>query len=102
MMRRALIVYGDPEIARALVDGADVVDAARAELSQRVEEDVRRVAMRRHTPDELRAMIAKARYDYGQLRQPGPVGVVVMRALALVGYGCSWLWRRMTGRGEAW
>lgn len=102
MMRRALIVYGDPEIARALVDGADTVDAMRTELSQRVEEDVRNVAMRRHTPDELRAMITKARYDYGQLRQPGPVGVAVMRALALVGYGCSWLWRRMTGRGEAW
>ena len=60
------------------------------------------MAMRRRTPDELRAMIAKARYDYGQLRQPGPVGVAVMRALALAGYGCSWLWRRMTGRGEAW
>lgn len=102
MMRRALIVYGDPEIARALVDGADAVDAVRTELSQRVEEDVRNVAMRRRTPDELRAMIAKAQYDYGQIRQPGPVGVAVMRALALVGYGCSWLWRRMSGRGEAW
>ncbi len=102
MMRRALIVYGDPEIARALVDGADAVDAARTEHSQRVEEDVRNVALRRRTPDELRAMIARAQYDYGQIRQPGPVGVAVMRALALVGYGCSWLWRRMTGRGEAW
>lgn len=71
-------------------------------LGPRAEEGLRNVAMRRHTPDELRAMIAKAQYDYGQLRQPGPVGVAVMRALALVGYGCSWLWRRMSGRGEAW
>ena len=27
---------------------------------------------------------------------------ILLTALALVGYGCSWLWRRMTGRKEAW
>ena len=29
-------------------------------------EALRRVAIRRHTPEELEAMIAKAQYDYGQ------------------------------------
>ena len=118
----AIRIGGDAEIAGALLAGmergttssepptAAHLDASLGlrpplkgkALGPRAEEGLRNVAMRRHTPDELRAMIAKAQYDYGQLRQPGPVGVAVMRALALVGYGCSWLWRRMTGRGEAW
>ena len=107
-------IGGDSEIAGALLAGMErgttsSVTATPCHLplkgkalGPRAEEGLRNVAMRRHTPDELRAMITKAQYDYGQLRQPGPVGVAVMRALALIGYGCSWLWRRMSGRGEAW
>ena len=41
---------------------------ARAPATVRHSEAVRRVAMCRHTPEEWAAMIAQARYDYGQDR----------------------------------
>ena len=58
---------GDPEISAALAAGVRATSEDRARvvrdeiIRQRSEAAVRRVAMQRHTPEELAAMIVKAR-----------------------------------------
>lgn len=46
--------------------------------------DARRLAIRRHTPEELEAMIIKARYDYGQDPPPSRLASAVLMVWASV------------------
>ena len=57
-------------------------------------EALRRCAMRRHTPEELEAMIVKARYDYGQDPEPGRVARALCVGYALLCYGLNRLFHR--------
>lgn len=57
-------------------------------------EALRRCAMRRHTPEELEAMIVKARYDYGQDPEPGRVARALCVGYALICYGLNRLFHR--------
>ena len=50
--------------------------------------------MRRHTPEELEAMIVKARYDYGQDPEPGRVARALCVGYALICYGLNRLFHR--------
>ena len=80
---------GDPEISGALAEGID--RGTRLAIIQRSDEAVRRVAMRRHTPEEWAAMTAQARYDYGQ-DQPAPRWArCLLAGYALICYGLSLL-----------
>lgn len=81
-MNRALVIkVGNPEIADAIADGMK-----RADRPQTAE-SMRRLAMQRHTPEEIAAMIVKARYDYGQDAPVGRVRRCVLGAWALVWLG---------------
>lgn len=55
---------------------------------------LRRCAMRRHTPEELEAMIVKARYDYGQDPEPGRVARALCVGYALICYGLNRLFHK--------
>ena len=57
-------------------------------------EALRRCAMRRHTTEELEAMIVKARYDYGQDPEPGRVARALCVGYALLCYGLNRLFHR--------
>lgn len=81
-MNRALVIrVGNREMADAIADGMK-----RADRPQ-IAESVRRLAMQRHTPEEIAAMIVKARYDYGQDAPMGRVRRCVLGAWALVWLG---------------
>lgn len=74
-MKRALVIRaGSPDIADAIVGGMGRAHRT----SRQTDEALRRVAMRQHTPQEWDAMIAKARYDYGQDAPVGRVHAVVL------------------------
>ena len=95
----AIRTGGDPEIAAALGSGID--RATRRAVDAQRSDAVRRVAMMRHTPDEWEAMIAKARYDYGQDPTPGRLGRALLTVYALICYAISWAYRqqdRVLGR----
>ena len=55
-------------------------------------EAVRRVNMYQHSPEEWEAMIAKARYDYGQDPEPTRIGTMLLTGYAMVCYGLSRLY----------
>lgn len=85
----AIRTGGDPEIADALAGGI------KAGSRQTHHSDaVRRVAMMRHTPEEWDAMIAKARYEYGQDRPMSRLGERLLVGWALICLGMSWLYHR--------
>ncbi len=88
----AIRTGGNPEIAAALGSGID--RGTREALARRSDEAVRRVSMRRHTPEEWEAMIAQARFDYGQDRPAPRWAQILLAGYALICYGLSYLHRQ--------
>ena len=103
-MRRGTVLLlrrGDPEISGAIAEGmlaaraevpmpTDEIGMVAAEIDRQhilraLREDMRRLDMMRHSPEELEAMIMKARFDYGQTR---PTPRWVARLLGLYGLLC--------------
>lgn len=84
---------GDREISEALArgDAGALMPAPRASS-----EAVRRVAMMRHTPEEWRRMIRKARKKYKRNEMPQGVVGALLVGYAMVCYGAQvafdWLW----------
>ena len=73
-MRRALVIYGDAEIGKAIATGI---------MRHNDSEALRRVAMYQHSPDEWAAMIAQAQYDYGQNKEMGKIHTAILVAWAM-------------------
>ena len=86
----AIRTGGDPEIAGGLTQGIDA--GTRLAIKMRSSEAVRRVAMRRHTPEELEAMIVQAQFDYGQDPEPSKLATAFLLAYAMICYGVSRLY----------
>lgn len=88
---------GDPDISGALASGI-----AKASPRYRTsEESIRRVAMMRHTPDEWAAMIARAQYDYGQVRATPKWAAALLGLYALIVDSVAgwWEWLSDWNRG---
>lgn len=107
-MRRfgyAIRVGGDPEISGALRDGMErgtrepyppfgVLPHCGGEangkaLGPRAAQGLRNVTMRRHTPEELEAMIEEARVVYGGQRHTPRWATQLLAGYALICYGVS-------------
>ena len=94
----AIRTGGDVEIRGALESGirAGSPEPARmTDLERRVEADLRNLAFRRHTPEEIETMIIRARYEYGQAREPSRLARRLLTAWA--GMWCL-IWAAMDGR----
>ena len=65
--------------------GMVAADMDRQHILPALREDMRRLNMMRHTPEELEAMILQARFDYGQ---DPPTPRWVARLLGLYGLLC--------------
>lgn len=119
-MRRfgyAIRVGGDPEIAGALRDGMErgtgslrcfaPPPSQREALGPRAAQGLRNVTMRRHSPEELEAMIEEARVVYGGRRYTPRWAERLLAGYALICYGVSLAIRaqdRVTkgGRADVW
>lgn len=66
-----------------LLEGEDPA-AGLTDLQRRVEADLRNLAFRRHTPEEIETMIIRARYEYGQAPEPSRLARRLLRAWAAV------------------
>lgn len=84
MMRFGYVIRtgGDPEISGALVSGIRQATPAGPRASEEV---IRRLAMQRHTPEELRQMMQDARREYAR---PVPAPRWAERLLALYALLC--------------
>lgn len=90
----AIKLGGDREISGALAAG--IQQAMEAWQPMRVSPAVRRLDMRRHTPEEWREMTRQARRAYAIRRQ-----TPLWARRLLLAYALGWLWVRriLTGRG---
>lgn len=95
----AIRVGGDPEISGALRDGMErgtgslrrfaPPPSQREALGPRAAQGLRNVTMRRHTPEELEAMIEEARVIYGGKRYTPRWAEALLAGYALICYGVS-------------
>lgn len=101
----AIKAGGDLEIAGALATGIEAGTPERKRLEddfhQNISEDARRVAMRRHTPEEWAQMTEDARARYGRRRWPLPgilAAALALYALAVYAVSVAFgvLWEAMT------
>ena len=83
----AIRVGGDPEIAGALQAGIEA--GTRREITRSSSEAVRRLAMMRHTPEELAEMIEEARVLYGGRRRTPCWARPLLVGYAMLCYGLS-------------
>lgn len=109
MMRFGYVIRigGDADIAEALRDGVEkgtpsvrrslTAPSEREPLGPMAGEALRRVAMQRHTPEELREMIFQARVDYAQ-RYHGALYHRAWQALGLMWMIIDATFRRL----QAW
>jgi len=84
-MRRfgyAIRTGGDPALSGALRTGIEAATPAAPKASREV---IRRLAMQRHTPEELKQMMQKARVEY---TQPMPAPRWAERLLTLYAFVC--------------
>ena len=99
----AIRVGGDPEISGALRDGMERGSTSsvtatpchlphRGRLGPRAAEGLRNVALRRHSPEELEAMIEEARVIYGGQRYTPRWAQRLLVGYALICYGVSLLY----------
>lgn len=98
----AIRTGGDPEIAGALRAGMERGTTSSGAsrhlplkgkaLGPRAEEGLRNVALRRHSPEELEAMIEEARVIYGGRRYTPRWAQRLLVGYALICYGVSLLY----------
>ena len=113
----AIRTGGDPEIAGALRAGMErgtdslrrfaPPPSKREALGPRAAQGLRNVTMRRHTPEELEAMIEEARVVYGGQRYMPRWAEAVLVGYALICYGVSLLYHAQDsmmegGRADVW
>lgn len=81
---------GDQSIATALAAGiCEATRPQRGKISPRAQEALRNAAFHRRSPEELEAMIAKARYDYGQDPEPCKLTRGLLALYGLLCYAVS-------------
>ncbi len=95
----AIRVGGDPEISGALRDGMErgtgslrrfaPPPSQREALGPRAAQGLQNVAFRRHSPEELEAMIEEARVIYGGKRYTPRWAEALLAGYALICYGVS-------------
>ena len=112
----AIRTGGDSEIAGALRAGMERGTTSsgasrhlphRGRLGPRAEEGLRNVALRRHSPEELEAMIEEARVIYGGRRYTPRWAQRLLVGYALICYGVSLLYHAQDsmmegGRTDVW
>ena len=115
----AIRTVGDPEISEALRAGMErgtrvpyppfgVLPHCGGEaLGPRAAQGLRNVAFRRHSPEELEAMIEEARVVYGGRRYTPRWAEALLAGYALICYGVSLLYHAQNsmmegGRTDVW
>ena len=113
----AIRIGGDPQIATALRDGMErgtgslrrfaPPPSQREALGPRAAQGLQNVAFRRHSPEELEAMIEEARVIYGGRRYTPRWAERLLAGYALICYGVSLLYHAQDsvmegGRTDVW
>ena len=113
----AIRVGGDPEISGALRAGMErgtgslrrfaPPPSQREALGPRAAQGLQNVAFRRHSPEELEAMIEEARVIYGGQRYTPRWAERLLAGYALICYGVSLLYHAQDnmmegGRADVW